>query len=65
MRRELADEASVPAYVILSDRTLREIAASRPGTIDDLLSVNGIGPVKADRYGARLLQVVNDQAVDG
>ena len=44
--------------VVASDRTLREIAALRPRTLDDLMAVHGIGPAKADRYGRGFLEVV-------
>jgi ATP-dependent DNA helicase RecQ len=37
---------------------LREIAAERPRTIDELLLIHGIGPAKAKRYGKGLLKVV-------
>jgi len=58
-RRAIADAESVPAYVVLPDRTLWELASVRPATTDELLAVNGIGPVKADRYGARLLAILS------
>ncbi|MBW1845492.1 MAG: HRDC domain-containing protein, partial [Deltaproteobacteria bacterium] len=48
----------VPPYVVASDRSLREIVAERPRTIDELLLVHGIGPAKAKRYGKGLLKVV-------
>ncbi len=48
----------VPPYVVASDRTLREIAQLRPTTMEALLAVHGMGPVKAERYGADLLAVV-------
>ncbi len=55
LRRELAVERHVPAYVVFNDATLRELAARRPRCAADLLAVNGIGPAKLERYGARLL----------
>ncbi len=57
-RRTIADEQSVPAYVVLHDATLREIALRRPSTPHELLTVPGIGRAKADRYGARFLATV-------
>jgi ATP-dependent DNA helicase RecQ len=57
-RRTMAEEQGVPAYVVLHDATLREIAARRPGSLDQLLEVPGIGAAKADRYGERILAVV-------
>jgi ATP-dependent DNA helicase RecQ len=54
-RAGLAREQGVPAYVILHDKTLRELAARRPASLDDLLGVPGIGQAKIDRYGKALL----------
>ncbi|MET0556325.1 MAG: HRDC domain-containing protein, partial [Vicinamibacteria bacterium] len=57
-RLALSRSDGVPPYVVASDRTLREIAVLAPRTRADLMQVHGIGPAKADRYGAGLLQVV-------
>jgi len=57
-RKAIADEQGVPAYVVFHDATLREIAARRPRSTDDLLAVPGIGAMKAERYGERILAVV-------
>ncbi len=59
-RLEQAREQSVPAYVILHDRTLAEIASSHPRDIDALGMISGIGAKKLERYGAALLALVND-----
>jgi ATP-dependent DNA helicase RecQ len=48
----------VPPFVVASDRTLREMAALRPRTLDELRTVHGIGPAKIDRYGRGFLEVV-------
>ena len=58
LRLELAREESVPAYVVASDRTLRDIALLRPRTLDELKLAHGIGPAKAERYGRQLLEAV-------
>jgi len=57
-RLEQAREQSVPAYVILHDRTLAEIAALRPRDMDALATISGIGAKKLERYGAALLTLV-------
>ncbi len=57
-RIETAREEEVPPYVIASDRTLRDIALLRPANLDELLLAHGIGPAKAERFGAALLKVV-------
>jgi ATP-dependent DNA helicase RecQ len=54
-RRKLASEAGVPPYVIFHDSTLREIAASKPRSLDELGHVQGIGAVKLARYGEAML----------
>jgi len=61
-RLEVARELNVPPYVVASDRTLREIARFRPHDLDELQLANGIGPTKAERYGAGLLEVVQRHA---
>jgi ATP-dependent DNA helicase RecQ len=58
LRKGLAAERAVPAYVIFSDATLQEIAARRPRTSADLLTISGIGPKKLEQYGAAILEVV-------
>ena len=57
-RRDQAREQGVPAYVILHDRTLAEIAQARPGTLGALARVGGIGARKLERYGDALLGLV-------
>ncbi len=57
-RRELARAAAVPPYVILDNKTLKNVATERPRSSDALLALPGIGPVKLERYGAALLEVV-------
>lgn len=57
-RRALAEQASVPAYVIFPDRTLVEMAEQRPSTLDDMMRINGIGAKKLERYGREFLDVI-------
>ncbi|PJI94746.1 ATP-dependent DNA helicase UvrD2 [Luteimicrobium subarcticum] len=57
-RAGVAKETSKPAYTILVDSTLVEIAQSRPSSVPELARVNGIGPAKIDRYGDVLLDLV-------
>ena len=58
LRKRLADERKVPAYVVFGDATLREIASRRPGSNEALREVPGIGAAKAERYGERILAAV-------
>ncbi|HET8968806.1 MAG TPA: RecQ family ATP-dependent DNA helicase [Gaiellaceae bacterium] len=57
-RLERSQEDAVPAYVVLHDSTLRELAALRPQTMNELAGVKGFGPVKLERYGDDLLAVI-------
>jgi ATP-dependent DNA helicase RecQ len=57
-RLERSREDAVPAYVVFPDATLRELAALRPQTKDELAGVKGFGPVKVERYGDDLLAVL-------
>jgi ATP-dependent DNA helicase RecQ len=57
-RKRIADEQGVPAFVVLHDATLRELALRRPRDVHALLEISGIGAAKAQRYGERLLAVI-------
>jgi len=58
-RRKLASDAGVPPYVIFHDSTLREIAARKPGNLNELAEVQGIGAVKLERYGQAMLDALS------
>jgi ATP-dependent DNA helicase RecQ len=55
VRRQLASDAGVPPYVIFHDSTLREIAATRPRSLTELGTVQGVGAAKLARYGEATL----------
>jgi ATP-dependent DNA helicase RecQ len=57
-RGQTAREQGVPAYVILHDRTLHELAARQPRSLDELLGIGGIGEAKVGRYGTALLELL-------
>ncbi len=63
-RKELADEASVPPYVIFPDRTLLEMAAYFPQSSERLLDISGVGQVKARQYGEAFLTLIRDYCRD-
>jgi ATP-dependent DNA helicase RecQ len=54
-RRSTAKEQNTPAFVVLHDTTLEEICRRLPSSIDDLLSITGIGERKAEVYGKGIL----------
>lgn len=57
-RRELATAANVPPYVVCHDRTLAELAAVKPETVEALEGITGLGKAKIARFGATLLGVI-------
>jgi ATP-dependent DNA helicase RecQ len=58
LRSEIAREQGVPPYVVFHDRSLREMVALRPGTLDQFAQVQGVGEAKLERYGERFLAVL-------
>jgi ATP-dependent DNA helicase RecQ len=60
LRRSLADELNVPAYIVFSDAVLMQIARRRPQSAAALLAISGVGQVKLARFGEVFLQAVRD-----
>jgi DNA topoisomerase-3 len=59
-RLEEARRQRVPAFRILTDLTLLDVAAKKPRNGAELLEVGGIGPSRLEKYGARILGIVKD-----
>jgi len=60
VRRDIAELENVPAYIIVSDATLLEMATYLPQSLDELRLISGFGDIKLARYGRELLQPVQD-----
>ena len=60
LRRRLADEQSVPAFVVFSDAILKAMAAAKPTDRQAMLRVSGVGPAKLERYGDAFLTVIQE-----
>jgi ATP-dependent DNA helicase RecQ len=58
LRREIADELNVPAFMVFSDKTLREMARRRPRSEKEFREVKGIGPFKCRQFGDRFLETI-------
>jgi ATP-dependent DNA helicase RecQ len=58
LRRTIAKQDQVPAYVVFTDRTLAEMAIRRPTTTAALGGIRGVGAVKIQKYGDRFLDVI-------
>ncbi|MFI8608392.1 DNA helicase RecQ [Pseudomonas sp. NPDC077649] len=62
LRRKLAEEHSVPPYVIFPDATLLEMLRSQPGSLSEMAQVSGVGARKLERYGQAFLEVLGGAA---
>ncbi len=60
-RLQLARATSKPAFTIMNDVTLRDIASAKPRTLKQLGALRGIGPGRLSEYGPDLLQIIRDQ----
>ena len=60
LRTRLSREAGVPPYVIFHDATLREMVRLRPSSPSELLTLQGIGETKLERYGEAFLEVLRE-----
>ncbi len=67
LRKRLADERDVPAYIVFNDATLWEMVDRRPATPAEMLAVPGVGPTKLERYGEPFLEALRagETADDG
>jgi len=58
LRKRLADQQAIPAYIVLSDKTLHLLALQRPTTIEEFGMVSGIGEYKKERYGKEFVETI-------
>ncbi len=58
LRREIASERNVPAYVVFGDAALRDMCLMRPETLDGFAQVNGVGPKKLQEFGEVFLDAI-------
>ncbi|MDA8694178.1 DNA helicase RecQ [Pseudomonadales bacterium] len=59
-RKELADEHSIPPYMVFHDATLMEMMETHPRSTEQLLSISGVGQSKLDKFGEAFLKVINE-----
>ncbi len=55
LRRKIADAAKLPAYIVFSDATLKEMAEKCPRTSQQMLNISGVGQIKLEKYGQQFL----------
>jgi ATP-dependent DNA helicase RecQ len=60
LRKKLADQLAIPAYIVLSDKTLHLLALKKPGDMETFGEISGIGEFKKEKYGKDFLAVINE-----
>lgn len=58
LRKRLADQQAIPAYIVLSDKTLHLIALQQPTTIEAFGEISGIGDYKKEKYGKEFVELI-------
>ena len=58
LRRQIADSEQLPAYIVFSDATLKDMAEKLPRTLDKMLGVSGVGQKKLEKYGKQFLDLI-------
>lgn len=62
LRKQLAEEEGIPPYVVFNDATLLELAQFRPTTESEMLTINGVGYRKLERFGEVFLECIREHA---
>ena len=60
LRKKLADQLAIPAYIVLSDKTLHLLALKKPGDMEAFGEISGMGEFKKEKYGKDFLAVINE-----
>ncbi len=58
LRKKLADQQSIPPYMVFPDSTLRLMAQQRPKTLEEFGEISGVGSYKVDRYGQEFVEAI-------
>ena len=58
LRKQLADQEALPAYIVLSDKVLHLLCISRPTTIEEFGEISGIGEHKKKKYGKDFVNLI-------
>jgi ATP-dependent DNA helicase RecQ len=63
LRNAMADKNGVPPYVIFADKSLREMAAVRPGDREGFAAISGVGPFKLAKYGPVFIEEIQKSVI--
>ncbi|WP_195333648.1 DNA helicase RecQ [Bacteroides salyersiae] len=58
LRKQLAEQEAIPAYIVLSDKVLHLLSMVQPTTIEEFGSISGIGEYKKKKYGKELIELI-------
>lgn len=58
LRKQLADQEGLPAYIVLSDKVLHSLSISQPATIEEFGTISGIGEYKKKKYGKEFVSLI-------
>ncbi|NJN88843.1 MAG: DNA helicase RecQ [Leptolyngbyaceae cyanobacterium SL_7_1] len=58
LRKQVADEQSVPPYVVFADSSLRLMAQQQPQNLEEFAQISGVGSYKRDQYGQRFIEAI-------
>jgi ATP-dependent DNA helicase RecQ len=64
LRLDISRQLEVPPYIIFPDKSLKEMAAVKPATLDDFLQITGVGASKARQYSAVFLDCIRGEKID-
>ena len=65
MRRKLAEARGLPAYMILHDSALRQMARVCPATAEEFASIPGVGTKRASEFGEQFMAVIAEHGRSG
>lgn len=60
LRKKIAATLGVPAYVVFTDASLREISVKKPLTTQEFMNISGVGSIKAERYSKKFAKVITE-----
>ena len=60
LRRDIAEQRGVPAYVIASDAVIRALVTNRPSTLEGISAIRGVGRKKLEQIGPPMLAFLDD-----
>lgn len=58
LRKEIADENNIPPFIVFADTSLKQMAAFKPSTKEDMFKISGVGNFKMEKYGDRFLEAI-------